>query len=50
MTEKDLDHDQDKSDEMIKSANPNRDYMKQRGLCSKCHGPMRHCDRQGCPN
>lgn len=51
MTEKkDLDHDQDKSDELVKSVNPDSEYMNQRGLCSKCHGPKRACNREGCPN
>jgi len=47
---KDLDHDTGNTDEMVKSVNPNKDYMDQRGLCSKCHGPNRRCDRAGCPN
>lgn len=52
MTEqtKDLDHRQADSDELIKSANPDREYMEQVGLCSKCHGPKKSCEMSGCPN
>jgi len=50
MTDKDLDHDQEKTDSLVKSVNPDNDYMKSQGLCPKCHGPAKRCDRQDCPN
>lgn len=46
----DLDHDQDKTDELVKSADPSKSYMDGKGLCGKCHGPKRKCTRAGCPN
>lgn len=39
----DLDHDQDKTDNLQKSENPDKDYMDQKDLCTKCHGPKGSC-------
>jgi hypothetical protein len=45
-----LDHDQDQSDSMIKSVNPDAEFMKSEGLCGKCHGPANGCGRRDCPH
>lgn len=47
--EKDLDHDQDKTDQIAKSVDPDRDFMKAENLCVRCHGPLVMCDRADCP-
>jgi len=46
---KKLDHDQDKTDQIVKSVNPDRDFMKDKNLCQRCHGPRRGCERPECP-
>jgi hypothetical protein len=38
-----LDHNQDETDNIQKSAEPDNDYMDARGLCKKCHGPVGRC-------
>jgi len=47
--EKNLDHDQEKTDEIVKSVNPDSSFMKDQNLCQKCHGPRRNCERAECP-
>jgi hypothetical protein len=44
---KDLDHDQDKTDNLQKSENPDKGYMDQKNLCQKCHGPKGSCKCTG---
>lgn len=46
---KKLDHDQDKTDQIAKSENPDPGFMKSASLCQKCHGPLQICDRDECP-
>lgn len=45
----DLDHDQDQTEEMVKAVNPDKEFMDQKHLCTKCHGPKRICERDDCP-
>ncbi len=49
MSEKKLDHDQDQTEEIVKSVNPDTGFMKSKSLCQKCHGPLRKCERLECP-
>lgn len=43
-TEKDLDHNQDKTDVIAKSEKPDTEFMEDERLCRKCHGPMSFCN------
>lgn len=45
----DLDHDQEKSDNLQKSEKPDKEYMDEKDLCPRCHGPKKACDRDDCP-
>ena len=44
---KDLDHNQENTDVLVKAVKPADDFMKSEGLCPKCHGPL--CDCEDCP-
>ena len=41
---------QEETANIQKSANPDTEYMKDRNLCTVCHGVVRLCDRTDCPN
>lgn len=49
MSDKKLDHDTEKTEEIVKSVNPDSGFMKASNLCTKCHGPRRRCERPECP-
>jgi hypothetical protein len=49
MERKDLDHDQDKTDVLVKSVKPDGEFMDEECLCVRCHGPKRVCEREDCP-
>lgn len=51
MTEqkKDLDHDQDTTESLAKSAHPDGAFMKSKELCVRCNGALRVCKRSDCP-
>lgn len=40
---------QAETENIQKSVNPDSEYMKDHGLCQKCHGAKKRCDRDGCP-
>jgi len=44
-----LDHDVEKTDQIAKSVDPDRDFMKAENLCVRCHGPRVLCERNDCP-
>jgi len=46
---KDLDHDQEQTDNLVKSVKPDVGFMKAEGLCVRCHGKLTKCDRLDCP-
>lgn len=46
---KDLDHDQQESTTLAKSVKPDDGFMKSEGLCRRCHGKLKVCARNDCP-
>ena len=45
----DLDHDTESTDTLVKSVNPDSDFLKSEQLCRRCHGALRVCDKEDCP-